>query len=175
MNYLKLRSWPPKVAGLLIAILYFSTWILFEKLPGTSTTFVRLAAALENIFSKTYVFESAYFNQYFVNYSSLINWFSLFVVGIFFGSFISSKLSGDFKKEYVPELWKLNFGNSILLRAIFAFIGGAIMLFGARLAGGCTSGKAIAEGILLKYTGLVFMCALFAGGILTAFILYRRK
>lgn len=175
MNYLKLRSWSPKVVGLLIAILYFLTWILFQKLPGVSATFVRLAAALENIFSKTYVFESVYFNQYFVNYFSLINWFSFFVIGIFLGSFFSSKLSGDFKKEYVPELWKLNFGNSFLLRAVFAFIGGVIMIFGARLAGGCTSGKAIAEGILLKYTGLVFMCALFVGGILTAFIFYRRK
>ncbi|OGB83005.1 hypothetical protein A3F66_02495 [candidate division TM6 bacterium RIFCSPHIGHO2_12_FULL_32_22] len=175
MNIFKKVSWPARWAGMCIGFLYGVTWLTVKQLPGTSTTFVRLAAAIENLFVPNYVKNSAYFNKYFSGFVSLLNWQTFFVIGILIGASISVFLSGDFKKEYVPSLWKDNFGSSKIVRFIGAFIGGAIMLFGARIAGGCTSGKAIAEGILMTYSGWIFMCSLFASGIVTAFLFYRRK
>jgi hypothetical protein len=60
----------------------------------------------------------------------------LFVVGILIGAFISSKLSGEFKIQTVPDMWREKFGSNPVKRGIVAFIGGAIGLVGARLAGG---------------------------------------
>jgi uncharacterized membrane protein YedE/YeeE len=56
-------------------------------------------------------------------------------------------------------------------RYIDAFLGGALILFGARLAGGCTSGHIISGITQLSVSGLIFGAAVFGGGILTARII----
>ena len=50
---------------------------------------------------------------------------------------------GEFVNEWIPPMWEARFGDSIALRASVAFGGGILMAFGARLAGGCTSGHGI--------------------------------
>jgi uncharacterized membrane protein YedE/YeeE len=51
-----------------------------------------------------------------------------------------------------------------------AFLGGAMMLFGARLASGCTSGHGLSGLGLLSVTSFVAVPAMFAGGISLALI-----
>jgi uncharacterized protein len=48
------------------------------------------------------------------------------------------------------------------------------MLFGARLAGGCTSGHGISGGLQLALSSWVFMISLFSSGIIIALILYPK-
>jgi uncharacterized membrane protein YedE/YeeE len=56
-----------------------------------------------------------------------------------------------------------------------AFAGGALLLFGARLAGGCTSGHVISGIAQLTIGSFIFGMAVFASGILTARTLYKRR
>ena len=49
-----------------------------------------------------------------------------------------------------------------------AFLGGFLILFGARLAGGCTSGHIISGMTQLAVSGMIFGAAVFATGIFTA-------
>jgi uncharacterized membrane protein YedE/YeeE len=52
-----------------------------------------------------------------------------------------------------------------------AFLGGVLIVFGARLAGGCTSGHIISGITQLAVSGLIFGAAVFGAGILTAKLL----
>ena len=49
------------------------------------------------------------------------------------------------------------------------FIGGFLMLFGSRLAGGCTSGHGISGFTLANLSSFVAVPCMFAGGIVVAF------
>jgi hypothetical protein len=55
------------------------------------------------------------------------------------------------------------------------FIGAILLEYGAGVAGGCTSGLAIWGGLQLAPAAFVFMGGMFATGILTALIVYRRR
>ncbi len=61
----------------------------------------------------------------------------MFMIGIVLGAFIAAVTSGSFKWQAVPDMWAQRFGvQSVGKRAVFAFCGGVVALFGARLAGG---------------------------------------
>ena len=93
--------------------------------------------------------------------------------GTFFGALVSSLVSGSFKLESVPALWRERFGPSVGKRFLAAFIGGVVIIFGARLADGCTSGHGISGSLQLAVSSWTFFIAMFISGIVTAFILFR--
>jgi len=131
----KLRDkdyWSPYLAGAFAGlVLVLSVWIT-GKYFGASTSFVRSAGLIENIFTAERVGQM----DYFVKTTPKIDWQWMFVIGILIGSFISAKMSGTFKIQAVPEMWKEKFGSNITKRGIIGFIGGIVAMFGARLAGG---------------------------------------
>jgi uncharacterized membrane protein YedE/YeeE len=49
-----------------------------------------------------------------------------------------------------------------------------ILIVGARMAGGCTSGHGISGGLQLAVSSWVFFLSMFASGVLAAMLLYRR-
>ena len=67
----------------------------------------------------------------------------MLVVGVFIGALLSATLGDDRTDQKVPPLWQWRFGPSVARRFAAAFLGGAIMMFGARMAQGCTSGHGI--------------------------------
>jgi hypothetical protein len=103
-----------------------------------------------------------------------VDWQMMLVVGIVLGTFLSAWLSKGLRIERVPQLWKARFGDSVMLRYAMAFLGGVILIFGARLAGGCTSGHGISGALQLALSGWTFFMAVFAAGIATAFTLYGK-
>ena len=60
------------------------------------------------------------------------------------------------------------------LRLGLALIGGILVGFASRLAGGCTSGQALTGGALLANGSLVFVICVFAGGYATAWFVRRQ-
>ncbi|MEJ7612578.1 MAG: YeeE/YedE thiosulfate transporter family protein, partial [Candidatus Fervidibacter sacchari] len=64
------------------------------------------------------------------------------------------------------------FGTDRGKRYLVAFVGGFIMLFGARLAGGCTSGHMISGISQLALSSFIFAVTIFLTGMLTAKALY---
>mgnify|MGYP003565925772 CR=1 FL=1 len=54
-----------------------------------------------------------------------------------------------------------------------AFLGGAIMGYGARLARGCTSGQALSGGAVLSVGSWAFMFAVFGGGYALAYFVRK--
>jgi uncharacterized protein len=56
-----------------------------------------------------------------------------------------------------------------------SFAGGVLLLFGARLAGGCTSGHMISGISQLAVSSLIFGVVTFAVAILTAKMIYKNS
>lgn len=125
-------GWSPYVAGALSGVvLILSVWVT-GKFFGASTTFVRSAGMVERLFSA----ERVAAMEYFVKELPQIDWQWMFVIGIFLGSFIAAVTSGSFRLQAVPDMWERRFGPSRAKRAVIAFIGAAVAMFGARLADG---------------------------------------
>lgn len=99
----------------------------------------------------------------------------LFLVGTFLGSLLSVLVSRTFRWEKVPATWAQQFGNSTPRRLVGAFIGGVIIMFGARMAGGCTSGHGISGSLQLALSSWTFFLTMFVSGILTALVLFRQR
>ena len=98
----------------------------------------------------------------------------LFVLATVCGAFLAAWSGGELTGTYLQDLWVARFGpDSHLLRTLLAFAGGAAMAFGARLAGGCTSGHGISGTLQLAVGSWVSVICFFVGGIVTAMLLYR--
>jgi hypothetical protein len=110
---------------------------------------------------------------YFNWYAPKIDWQVMMVAGILIGAFISSITDGSFKIKSVPDMWAARFGHSPVKRGAFAFLGGVIVMFGARLAGGCPSGYGLGAMVQLALSGLIVVLCFFAGGIFFTTLIYR--
>jgi uncharacterized membrane protein YedE/YeeE len=95
-----------------------------------------------------------------------------FVVGIPIGAFVASLATKRFSTRLVPSVWAHRFGSMPGRRLVWSFIGGFILLFGARFGGGCTSGHMISGVSQLAVSSLIFSAALFVSAIVTARWLY---
>ena len=126
------KGWSPYVAGALTGVVMIFSVLVAGKYFGASTTFVRSAGMIEKIFNAERVSKI----DYFVKEAPKIDWQWMFVVGILIGCLIASTTSKTFQWKAVPHIWEGRFGSSIGKRAVVAFLGGVIAMFGARLADG---------------------------------------
>jgi uncharacterized protein len=175
MGALTQERWNPYVVGVGIGLLSCVSILTMNKLLGTSSSYVHVVAAAESLVAPERVFGAnagAYFAKEITEKTPLFDWQFFLVVAVFVGAFISHRLTGRRGVERVPGLWAWRFGPSQVLRYTAAFLFGAVMLYGARLAGGCTSGHAISGGLQLALSSWVFFVAFFASGIVTAFTLF---
>ncbi len=170
-------TWSPYVAGALVGVLAVASvvattkYLGAPKYMGVSTSYVRAAALIEQQIDKKHVEK----NEYFHSKGVKLDWQMAFVVGIFAGALLSALAGGTFKFEAVPDIWQQRFGSNPVKRAVGAFLGGVIILFGVRLAGGCPSGHGLSGMMQLSLSGAVAMIAFMVGGIITAKFLYGRS
>jgi len=173
MEVLRTERWSPYAAGAGIGILSWMAFGLMNEALGVSTTFVRVVGIVEAWIVPGHVDSNPYLAKYVVD-SPPVNWQMLLVIGIFFGALISSKLAGSNRGEHVPELWASRFGGERWKRYLGAFVGGFLLLFGARMAGGCTSGHGISGGLQLAVSGWLLFASFFVAGIVAAFALFGK-
>ena len=165
------KFWNPYLAGALSGLVLIASVGFAGKFFGTSTTFVRSTGMIEKIFNAGRVAQM----DYFMKEAPVVDWQWMFVIGIFFGALLASKLSGTFAIQALPDMWRSRFGDSILKRAAAAFAGGVIAMFGARLADGCPSGHGLSGSAQLAVSGFIALICFFIGGVITASILYRGR
>jgi uncharacterized membrane protein YedE/YeeE len=164
-------GWSPYLAGALTGLLgVLSVWIA-DKYYGVTTSFVRTAGMIGEIFGPERVAQM----EYFIRNVPRIDWQWMFVAGILLGAMVSALTSGSFKWQAVPDTWSRRFGNNPLKRGVAAFAGGVIAMFGARLAGGCPSGHGLGGLPQLSVSGFVALACFFIGGVLIARLIYGGK
>ncbi|MDZ7672483.1 MAG: YeeE/YedE thiosulfate transporter family protein [Halanaerobiales bacterium] len=168
MNIFSLTRWSPYLVGILIGVLSWLSFLISKRPIGVSTAFVRLSGMIEKIF----VDKEAEKKEYYKKYEPIVDWEVMLVIGVIVGSFVSALLSGNFEIKIVPDLWLVNFGNTPIFRLIIALIGGIFVGFGARMAGGCTSGHGISGTMQLAVTSWIALFSFFIGGIISAQLLF---
>ena len=168
MDWLREVRWSPYVVGAGIGILSWLTFLLSNRPIGCSTAFSRTSGMVEKLFRGGKVDLKPYYRLF----KPVIDWEVMLLIGILAGSFLSSMLSGDFRWVMVPERWVAAFGPAPVPRFFAALIGGVIIGFGARWAGGCTSGHGISGTMQLTVSSWIAAICFFVGGIAAAYLLY---
>ena len=169
MNWLTLGRWSPYVVGAGMGIVTWLSFLFSDRPIGCSTPMAKTAGMVERLFRGNKVMDRPYYKKF----APVVGWGTMLLVGILIGAFISSITSGTFEIKWVPDLWAETIGPSPVVRVIAAFVGGILMGIGARWAGGCTSGHGISGALQLSVSSWIAIATFFAGGIATAFLLYR--
>jgi hypothetical protein len=175
-NPLTKKSWSPYVAGAGIGLLSWVAFGLADHPLGVSTAFEHTAALSEQAAAPSALSANPYFQEKAEEGKPpKIDWEWMLVIGVLAGAWISARLSGDRTERSVPPLWAWRFGGSVGKRLASAFGGGFLMMFGARLAQGCTSGHGISGVLQLALSSWIFVVLLFVAGTATTFALYGRE
>lgn len=169
MDFLTEVRWPPCAVGIGIGVLSWLSFLISREPISCSTSFARTSGGVERLFLGKKVESKPYYQEI----KLVVGWQGMLVVGIVIGSLVSALLSGDFHWQWVPSRWASAFGDSPSLRAFVALIGGVFLGFGARWAGGCTSGHGIGGTLQLAVSSWISAVCFFIGGILMAQVLFK--
>jgi uncharacterized membrane protein YedE/YeeE len=144
-----MQPWPWWFSGILIGLTVPLLFLLAGKAFGISTSFQEIGAmcAPANLgYLKSHPWRSGI-------------WTVVFAIGIAVGSFIAVTLLSSAPVEFLPESFT-SVGGAVRL-----FIGGVLVGFGTRYAGGCTSGHSITGIANLNWPSLVATIFFFVGGL----------
>ena len=180
MDWIK-EPWPWYVSGPLIGLMVPFLYFLANKPFGISSSLKHICAACMP--GKVKFFDYDWKKE---------SWNLLFAIGIVLGGVISHWLLSNGQPVRISsstehDLLKLgitNF-NSVMPAQIFSWnnllsvqgfvfiiLGGFMVGFGSRYAGGCTSGHAITGMANFQKASLVAVFGFFAGGLAVTYILY---
>lgn len=176
IQYIRREEWSPYAAGALLGIVGVLAVWLSNSLLGASGAFENLAGLVGKAIAPS-LFDNIYFN--FIMPPE-ITWSVVLLAGLFFGGMIGAATSGTLKwgkKDAANSdtQWKNIFGPQTWKRWLLAFVGAVVLEYAAGIAGGCTSGLAISGGMLLAPSAFLFIAGMFASGIITAMLIYRRR
>jgi uncharacterized protein len=171
MDLLKCKAWSPYATGIVIGLLQIPAFLLIGTALGVSSSYVTVTASIASVFDPG-VEALGYAARHL---SGAKNWWQVaLVVGIALGAYLSARLSGTLRRGAISPVWKRALGTgSPAMRFLFAFAGGFLLLLGARLADGCTSGHGISGMAQLAVSSFIVVGAMFAGGIATAALFHR--
>lgn len=163
-------AWSPYLVGALIGVLVLLTLSLAGKKVGASSAYADVAGMLGRVVAPRHIASLPFYR----NSKPMVGWTFVFVIGAIGGSFLAAWSGGEWNGHFLQDLWIARFGaESELLRVAVAFIGAACMAYGARMAGGCTSGHGISGTLQLAVGSWVAVICFFIGGIVTAMLMYR--
>jgi uncharacterized membrane protein YedE/YeeE len=159
----------PYLAGALLGLVLFLAFFITGNGLGASGGLNRMVVYVQNIIVPEHIDQVPYLLKMAGGKTNpLDSWIVFLTAGTVLGGFISGLIGRRSKIETNkgPQI-----GNKT--RWMMAFLGGALMGYGARLARGCTSGQALSGGAVLSVGSWAFMFAVFAGAYALAYFLRR--
>jgi uncharacterized membrane protein YedE/YeeE len=159
----------PYVGGAALGVVLFAAFFITGNGLGASGGLERIVFAAVDVFAPQHVDRAAYLLRLAGGDQNALDfWVVYMVAGVLVGGFVSGWHNGRLKIETHkgPRL-------SNRQRWFFAFLGGGIMGYGARLARGCTSGQALSGGAVLSAGSWAFMMAVFAGAYAVAYFVRK--
>eukprot|EP00801_Mesodinium_rubrum_P004401 Mrub_04404.p1 GENE.Mrub_04404~~Mrub_04404.p1 ORF type:complete len:373 (-),score=154.65 Mrub_04404:159-1223(-) len=150
LNVFTQKSWPPWVAGVLVGCLQLPARLSNNKGLGSATS---TYAAVSSLLGACGLEAKVTFAQ---NQMALLQ-FLYMVCGAVPGALTAALLSGQFgDRALVPGVGPVR-----------GFAGGLLLLFGARLANGCTSGHGLTGFSNLSLQSVLNTCCMFGSAIVT--------
>jgi len=165
IDKVKSRNWIFTGIGLAVLNVIVFASAVTNRPIGASTTFPYLADVISGFTN----------NDYFNKIKTPGNWEMIFLTGAFISGLIISLIKNEFSLTLIHKNWKKYKNNSNPSRIIWAFVGGFILIFGARMAGGCTSGHILSGGMQLAFSSLTFALFVFIGLLATGKLFYKNN
>ena len=162
MNVLRKKSWSPYFVGAAIGLLETAAMLTAKRPLGVTTAFENTAALVAEKVAPQKMSIDDYKAER--GETPKIDWEVGLVAGVIAGSLLSAHLSEDPAPPDVPDTWRDKVGRSRALRFAAAAGGGALMMFGARMAKGCTSGHGISGTMQFAASSWLFDPIIFASG-----------
>ena len=181
-----------KSGGIALGLVFLIA-VAIVKPIGVSTQFVILDGILWNSVDSQlvvadeaaksgYASSNAYLDKsggkYVKSVANPWNYSFLFVIAMALGGLLS-RMTGGIKETgrdlVAPRIWRDRYGDGATKRYLFAALGGFAVLFGARLAGGCTSGHMMSGMMQTSVSGYLFAMGAFAAAVPTAVAVYGRE
>jgi len=161
----------PYLVGVGLGLVLLAAFVIMGRGLGASGAMSTLVSVSVETIAPQHAKNNTFYGNYIGDGTTnpLKDWLVFEVIGVLAGGFISGSLAGRVRKgiEKGPRI-------SNRKRLMFAFIGGGLMGFGAKLARGCTSGQALSGGAILNLGSWAFMMMVFAGGYAAAYF-FRRQ
>ncbi len=161
--------WHPYLGGFLLGLVLFLAFLLTGNGLGASGAISRIDAFIEDQIAPQHVDRTPYLLKMAGgDKNPLDDWIVPLFFGALLGGFVSGLVNGRLKIE-------INKGPRISdrMRLLLAFLGGTIMVYGARMARGCTSGQALSGGATLAAGSWALMFAIFGGAYALAYFLRK--
>ena len=158
------------IGGIAMSLLFYFSFSTFgaDRPIGASTGMAYLSTVLFGLDAKDYT--------YVAQIESSGAWEGVMLIGVFLGGlFMSVFVTKTFHISYIPTLWKERKNSSIKSRMIWSFIGGFLLVFGARLAGGCNAGHVLSGNSQLALSGVVFTVIALGTGVIVGRFFYKKK
>lgn len=163
--------WNPYISGIGLGLVLLASFVIMGRGLGASGAFSTLLSTGVATVAPQHASQNSFYSGYLGDGKTnpLKDWLLFEVIGVIIGGFISGSLAGrvKFAVEKGPNI-------SSKKRFVFAFLGGGLMGFGAKLARGCTSGQALTGGALLNVGSWAFMLCVFAGAYAVAYFMRRQ-
>ncbi len=159
----------PYLGGILLGIVLFFAFFLTGNGLGASGGINRIIVYFEDLVFPEHIDRTSYLiTMAGGDLNALDNWIVVLTVAVVLGGFVAGFVNGRLKIETNrgPQVSKKN-------RWFYAFVGGGLMGYGARMARGCTSGQALSGGAVLSVGSWAFMFAVFAGAYMLAYFVRR--
>ncbi len=163
--------WNPYLVGIGLGIVLLASFVIMGRGLGASGALSTFVAVIVNAVAPEHAASNPFYQGYLGDgsVSPFKDWLVFLIIGVFIGGFISGAIAGRNKImiEKGPR-----FSNK--KRLLFAFMGGTLMGFGAKMARGCTSGQGLTGGAMLSVGGWAFMLMVFAGAYAMAYFVRRQ-
>ena len=157
--YMHMKAWAAAYAGFgFFAIMTLHVLILYRT-PGSSRAYLTVASLWTKLVGRDKKSKAALAQKHTLMVSAaefhVGNWIAVFYcLGSWLGAYGSSMMGehwGEYEDVSVPA----------------AFVGGALMLFGCRLAGGCPTGHGLSGMAILSTESYLAVAAMFGSAIVT--------
>jgi len=158
------------VGGILMAGLLLMTFSVFgaDRPLGASTYVPYYAGMLFGLDPKEY--------PYLQSIANAGAWEGVMLIGALFGGlFTSLFITKTFRITIVPSGWKKYKNSSALSRLFWSFVSGFLMIIGARLAGGCTSGHMLSGVAQGAFSSILFATVVIISLVVTGRFFYKTK
>ncbi len=156
------EPWHWAIGGAAIALITLTLLYVGNRRLGVSTGFENICAIVVNV---------PYFRRPALQGSS--SWRLPLLGGMLIGGFISALTTGGWEPFWDMGMFDSEIGWGPAGKVVWMFVGGVLIGFGTRLAGGCTSGHGIFGLSNLEIPSLVSTVSFMAAGVVTTNVIYR--
>jgi hypothetical protein len=155
--------WPPLAAGVALGLVLLLTFLMTGHGLGASGAFTDVVAGAGLTVAPEATRANSYLAPKVADGNPMGSWMTWEVLGVFIGALVAAFLAGRFRVQ-------LDGSRTVgtTPRLVKALVGGLLAGFGARVAGGCTSGLGLSGAATLGIAAFVFLALFFATGLIVS-------